>query len=433
MVKITGIEPGSPAAKADIRAGDLLVSVNGNGIRDVLDYRFYLTEKKVLLTCERDGQTYNVTIRKGEYDDIGLEFETPLMDGKHSCANRCIFCFIDQLPKGMRDTLYFKDDDSRLSFLHGNYITLTNLTEGDIDRIIKMHISPLRVSVHTTNPELRVTMMKNRRAGEVLSYIGRAAAVGINIDAQVVLCRGINDGAELDRTMRDLLAYRPALGSVSIVPAGLTGHREGLYPLSPYTEEECAGIIGQVERAGDECLKKYGTRIFFPADEFYIKAGLKLPEAKFYEDFSQIENGVGLVASLKDEFGIELKLAELPATSARHLSLATGEAAFPMISSLVKRVCIAVPGLTVHVYAIKNNFFGGQVTVAGLLTGKDIAEQLAGEELGDELLIPAAALRRDDDIFLDDMKLSELSGKLGVKIRPVQNDGGELLRALLGE
>jgi putative radical SAM enzyme (TIGR03279 family) len=433
MVKIKGIDPGSPAAKAGIAAGDILVSINGNGICDVLDYRFYITEKKIEIKCERGGQPYAVTIRKGEYDDIGLEFETPLMDKKHSCANRCIFCFIDQLPKGMRSSLYFKDDDSRLSFLHGNYITLTNLNDADIDRIIKMRISPLRVSVHTTNPALRVEMMKNRRAGEVLKYLERVASAKISIDAQIVLCRGINDGAELDRTMRDLLSYRPALESVSVVPAGLTKHREGLYPLSPYTPEESAKIIEQVGRIGDECVRKYGTRIFFCADELYIKAGIDMPEAEYYEDFSQIENGVGLVASLKDEFGSELEYCGLPKSSSRRVSIATGEAAFSLISSLARRVCLAVPGLEAHVYAIKNNFFGGQVTVAGLLTGKDISEQLEGEELGDELIVPAAALRKDDNIFLDDMTLDELSEKLGVPVRAGGTSGGELLHALLGD
>lgn len=433
MVKITDIAPGSPAGKAGIKAGDMLVSINNNEVRDVLDYRFYLTEKKVRISCERGGEVFSVYIQKGEYEDIGLGFETPLMDRKHSCANKCIFCFIDQLPSGMRNTLYFKDDDSRLSFLHGNYITLTNLTDYDIDRIIKMHISPLRISVHTTNPELRVKMMKNRRAGEVLKYLGRVAEAGISIDAQIVLCRGINDGCELDRTMRDMLSYLPSLGSVSVVPAGLTGHREGLYPLAPYNPEECAKIIQQVDRFGDECKEKYGSRIFFCADELYIKAGISVPDAQFYEDFSQIENGVGLIASLYEEFGIEMEDASLPATSGRRVSVATGEAAYPLISALAKKISQAVPGLMICVYAIKNNFFGGQVTVSGLLTGKDIYEQLKNEVLGDELLVPSAALRKDDNVFLDDMTLNELSEKLGVSIRPSANDGKELLRAFLGE
>ncbi|NLW73407.1 MAG: DUF512 domain-containing protein [Clostridiales bacterium] len=432
VVKITEITPGSPAAAAGIRAGDFLVSINRHKIRDLLDYGFYLTDSRVELECQRDGEGYRVVINKGEYDDIGLGFETPLMDKKRSCANKCIFCFIDQLPRGMRESLYFKDDDSRLSFLHGNYITLTNLYDRDIDRIIKMRLSPLRVSVHTTNPELRVMMMNNRRAGRVLSYLRRVADAGIDIDAQVVLCRGINDGAELDRTLRDLLAYYPALRSVSIVPAGLTRYREGLYPLSPYTKEECRAIIRQVDTFGEECKKKFGTRIFYLADEFYIRAGLPMPEYDYYEDFPQIENGVGLVASLRDEFLHELENTDLPKSLARRISVGTSEAACGLISELAGRLCGEVAGFEVLVYPIKNNFFGPEVTVAGLLTGADFAEQLRGRDLGDELLIPAAALRQGDDIFLDDMTIDELSVTLGVPIRAIANNGSELLHAMLG-
>ena len=432
MVKITEITPGSPAAAAGIRAGDFLVSINRHKVRDLLDYGFYLTDSRVELECQRDGEGYRVVINKGEYDDIGLGFETPLMDKKRSCANKCIFCFIDQLPRGMRESLYFKDDDSRLSFLHGNYITLTNLYDRDIDRIIKMRLSPLRVSVHTTNPELRVMMMNNRRAGRVLSYLRRVADAGIDIDAQVVLCRGINDGAELDRTLRDLLAYYPALRSVSIVPAGLTRYREGLYPLSPYTKEECRAIIRQVDTFGEECKKKFGTRIFYLADEFYIRAGLPMPEYDYYEDFPQIENGVGLVASLRDEFLHELENTDLPKSLARRISVGTSEAACGLISELAGRLCGEVAGFEVLVYPIKNNFFGPEVTVAGLLTGADFAEQLRGRDLGDELLIPAAALRQGDDIFLDDMTIDELSVTLGVPIRAIANNGSELLHAMLG-
>ncbi|MGI6167041.1 MAG: DUF512 domain-containing protein [Eubacteriales bacterium] len=432
MVRITEITPGSPAAAAGIRAGDFLVSVNRHKIHDLLDYGFYLTDSRVELECQRDGERYRIVIDKGEYDDIGLGFETPLMDKKRSCANKCIFCFIDQLPCGMRESLYFKDDDSRLSFLHGNYITLTNLYDRDIDRIIKMRLSPLRVSVHTTNPELRVMMMNNRRAGRVLSYLRRVADAGIDIDAQVVLCRGINDGAELDRTLRDLISYRPALRSVSVVPAGLTRYREGLYPLSPYTGEECRAIIRQVDTFGEECLKKYGTRIFYLADEFYIKAGLPLPGYDYYEDFPQIENGVGLVASLSDEFLLELENTDLPERLSRRVSVGTSEAACGLISELAGRLCGEVAGLELLIYPIKNSFFGTDVTVAGLITGGDFAEQLRGRDLGDELLIPAVALRQVDNIFLDDMTLDELSGILGVPIRAVANDGSELLHAMLG-
>ena len=307
MVKIKEVTAGGIAAKANILAGDVLESINGHEIRDVLDYRFYLTDTDVRLSLVRNGNAYAVRINKGEYDDIGLEFETPLMDQKHCCANRCVFCFIDQLPQGMRESLYFKDDDDRLSFLHGNYVTLTNLRDADIDRLITMHISPVNVSVHTTNPELRVKMMKNKRAGEVLSYLGRLADAGITLCTQIVLCKGLNDRAELDRTMRDLAAYHPALRSCAIVPVGLTKHREGLYPLELFSPEECAAVIEQVNAFGEECLEKYGTRRFYCSDEFYVRASLPLPSEDYYEDYSQIENGVGMLTSLESEFDFELQ------------------------------------------------------------------------------------------------------------------------------
>ncbi len=434
MTLITAVEPHSHAARAGIKPGDVLVSINGHEIHDVLDYRFYLAEPRLTLALTRDGQPFEVRVRKGEYDDLGLDFDTPLMDNKHRCANKCIFCFIDQLPPGMRDTLYFKDDDSRLSFLHGNYVTLTNLHDDDIDRIIKMHISPLRVSVHTTDSELRVRMMKNPRAGEVLGYIRRVADAGIDISAQVVLCRGINDGPALERTMRDLCDYLPALQSVSIVPAGLTRYRDGLYPLSPYTPAEAREVIAQVERRGEMCREQYGRRIFFCADELYIRAGLPLPEADFYEGFDQLEDGVGLIAALLEDFDYALEDLELPPTSARRVTIATGEAAYPTISHMARRLCEAVPGLWVQVVAVKNNFFGGGVTVAGLLTATDIVAQLKELELGDALMIPAVALRRSDEpVFLDDKTPAWLSESLGgVAVIPSENDGGSFVRDVLG-
>ena len=436
MVKITAVDPHGRAASAGILAGDVLINVNGNEIRDVLDYRFYLTEAKVTLSLSRNGEPYSVQIVKGEYDDIGLEFETPLMDKKHSCTNRCVFCFIDQLPPGMRASLYFKDDDDRLSFLHGNYVTLTNLKQKDIDRLIKMHISPVNVSVHTTNPELRVRMMKNKHAGEVLSYLGQLADAGIALCTQIVLCKNLNDGAELDRSMHDLLSYYPALRSCAIVPVGLTKHREGLYPLEAFTPEDCAKVIAQVNAFGDKCLAKYGTRLFYCADEFYIRAGLPLPDETYYEDYSQIENGVGMITSLCSEFEPELDYIDeyLPDFHPpRKVSIATGTAAYETIAALAKALEARVEGLTVQVFAIKNHFFGESVTVAGLLTGKDVSEQLAGKDLGDELLFPAVMLKADEEIFLDDMTPSELSEKLGgIPVRPSKSDGVDLIRVLLG-
>ena len=341
MVKIIGVEPSSAADRSGLRPGDYLISINGREVRDVLDYRFFLAEKTVVLQIHRDAELFEVTIRKGTYSDIGLEFETPLMDKKHSCENKCIFCFIDQLPKGMRESLYFKDDDSRLSFLHGNYITLTNLKQRDVDRIIEMHISPVNVSVHTTNPELRVKMMKNKRAGEVLGYMKQLADAGITLCCQIVLCKGLNDGAELDRTMCDLEALAPAMESTSIVPAGLTKFRDGLYELYPYTPEECKAIIDQVNFFGEMCLVKHGTRLFFPADELYIKAGLPLPDDEFYESYAQIQNGVGMITDMKTAFDVEMSYADeylSEFASPRRVSIVTGYAAYDHIKGLCERL-----------------------------------------------------------------------------------------------
>ena len=307
MVKIVSVEERSYAKKVGIRPLDNLISINGNEICDVLDYRFYLADKVVKLLLDRDGKEYSVKIKKGEYDDIGLEFETPLMDKKQSCRNGCIFCFIDQNPEGMREPIYFKDDDSRLSFIHGNYITLTNMYDKDIDRIIKMRISPVNVSVHTTNPELRVKMMKNKRSGEVLSYLDRFKEAGLSMCGQIVLCKGVNDGEELLRSLRDLSRYFPEMGSVSVVPAGLTKHRDGLYPLTDFTPEEAAAVIDMIDTVANKQLEKYGSRQFFAADEFYLKSGRPLPPAEYYEDYPQIENGVGMLRSFSDEFGMAIE------------------------------------------------------------------------------------------------------------------------------
>ncbi len=435
MVKITEVAKNSRAAKKGVLAGDMLVSINGREISDVLDYRFFLTNTEVTLSLLREGEPLEVVIRKQEYDDIGLDFETPLMDKKHSCQNKCIFCFIDQLPKGMRETLYFKDDDSRLSFLHGNFITMTNLYDKDIDRIIEMHISPVNVSVHTTNPELRVQMMHNKRAGLVLGYLPRLAHAGITLCGQLVLCRGINDGVELYRSMRDLYNLGAALESVSIVPAGLTKHRDKLYPLTPYTPEEAAGIIDMVENFAERCLKDCGSRKFFCADELYLRAGRPLPPEDYYEGYAQIENGVGMITSLMTEFEDEMNFLEEDLAdykAPRTVSICTGVAAYPTIKAMASRLEAQVEGLTIHVYEIVNHFFGESVTVAGLLTGKDMFEQLAGKALGDVLFFPENTLRAGEDIFLDDMTPEELSAKLGVPVMPGRNDGGEFVREMLG-
>ena len=432
MVKITDVEHRSHAERAGILPGDTLLCINGNEINDVLDYRFYLTERRVEITYLRDGEEKLAVITKGEYSDIGLGFETPLMDKKRSCKNGCIFCFIDQNPAGMRESIYFKDDDSRLSFLHGNYITLTNLTDADVDRIVKMRFSPINVSIHTTNPDLRVKMMKNKRSGEVLDYLRRFYEAGLSMCGQIVLCRGINDGEELLRSMRDLSQYYDRMGSVSIVPAGLTKHRDGLYPLTDFTPEEAAAVIDMVETFATEHKAKTGSRMFFLADEFYLKAGRELPDADYYEGYPQLENGVGMIRSFDEDFALGAEDAEV-SDKPRTVSIATGVAAYPKMQEYATRVKKTRPQMQTKVYKIINRFFGESITVAGLLTGKDILEQLSGEDLGEVLYIPQNALRAGEETFLCGMTVSELSEKLGISVVPMSADGYELATALLEE
>lgn len=435
MVRIKRVEEGSYAKKAGIKSLDTLVAINGNEICDVLDYRFYLAEKRISLELVNEEGKYTVKIKKGEYDDIGLEFETPLMDEKHSCRNGCIFCFIDQNPKGMRSPIYFKDDDSRLSFIHGNYITLTNMYDKDIERIIKMKISPVNVSIHTTNPELRVKMMKNKRSGEVLRYLDDFKNAGLSMCGQIVLCKGVNDGEELLRSLRDLSAYYPEMGSVSIVPAGLTKHRDGLYPLSDFTPEEAGAIIDMIDSVAEEQILKHGSRQFFAADEFYLKSGRPLPPTEYYEEYAQIENGVGMLRSFSDEFGMAIEDVESMLSSVneeRTVTVVTGVAAYDMIFGFAQKINSICPLMHVNVVKIINKFFGESITVSGLLTGKDIYEQLQGVELGDELIIPESALRAEDEDFLCGMTLKELQDKLGVKVTPVGNDGYGFAETVFG-
>lgn len=435
MVKITSVEKDSRAFKCGIKAGDILLSINENSINDVLDYRFYLTERYINIALSRDGKEYSVEMKKGEYDDIGLDFETPLMDKKHSCTNKCIFCFIDQNPEGLRESLYFKDDDSRLSFIHGNYVTLTNMSQADVDRIIKMRMSPINISVHTTNPDLRVKMMKNKHSGEVLKYLNDFANAGLTMCGQIVLCRGVNDGDELVRSLNDLAELYPAMSSVAIVPAGLTKFRDKLYPLTDFTAEEASQIIDMINSVGDKHMEQHGTRLFYAADEFYLKAGREIPGAEYYEEYSQLENGVGMLRSCIDEFGMALEdAAELLSDKdkKRSLSLVTGVAAYPMIKEQVGKLCQICPNLNVNIYKIVNNFFGSSITVSGLLTGHDIAEQLKDMPLGEELLIPQNCLRHGEDVFLCGMTVSGLSEKLSVPVRTSGFDGYELCEAILG-
>ena len=430
-VIIKSVEENSPCGKVGIKAEDKLVSINRKEILDVLDYRFYQNEKKLVLAVETNGRLRRFKIKKDEYEELGLNFETYLMDKKHTCRNNCIFCFIDQMPKGMRESLYFKDDDSRLSFLFGNYITLTNITEHEIKRIIKLHISPINISVHTTNPELRCKMMHNRFAGEALDVLYRFAKAGIEINCQLVLCPGYNDGKELERTLNDLISLK-TVHCIAAVPVGLTGHRENLTKLEPFSKKTAGDVLDIMHRIGDECVEKYGERKVFAADEFYLLAQRQMPDAEFYEDFMQLENGVGMWALfLKQATEAIAQYSDSALEHKKNVSVATGEAAYPLIKKLVDISVKKWHNLNCEVYAIKNEFFGGKITVTGLVTGGDIKKQLSGKKLGEKLLISANMLRHEQDKFLDDITVEQLGEDLNTTVLAVENDGAEFIRALL--
>lgn len=429
-VKIFDVTTGSHADKAGIKKGETLLSINSNEIVDVLDYRFYQVNRKLTLeVADEDKNVRTIEMTKGEYEEIGLEFETYLMDKQHSCRNKCIFCFIDQLPKGMRESLYFKDDDSRLSFLFGNYITLTNITEHEIDRIIKMHISPINVSVHTTNPELRCKMMNNRFAGDTLKYLKRFADAGITLNCQIVSCPGINDGDELVRTLTDL--ENLGVNMTAIVPVGLTRYRENLYPLVPYNKETAGQTIDIIEKMGDECVKKHGRRIFFPGDEFYLLAEREIPSPEFYEDFSALEDGIGMIAYLTDDVGWKLGELDADESLCHKVTIACGEGVFPYMKRIMSMINEKFPNITINTRAIKNNFFGGGVNVSGLVTGGDLIDQLRDDDLGDRLIITSSMLRFENDLFLDDVSTDDVERELGVTLVPVNNNGNDLVEAVI--
>ena len=433
--RIREVEPGSIADQLGLSPGDFLLSVNGESLADVFDYRFAIAEEVLAVGIRRaDGEEWILDIEKDPGEDLGLSFESDLMDDYRSCRNRCIFCFIDQMPPGMRETLYFKDDDSRLSFLQGNYITLTNTSEADIDRVIRFHMEPINISVHTTNPDLRVKMLGNRHAGEIFPTVRRLADAGIRMNGQIVLCKGINDGEELERSLRDLSAYLPAFRSVSVVPVGLTRYRDGLPFLENFTAEDAEKVLSQIHRLQEEFRANFGTRFVYASDEWYLLAGQPLPMEEEYEGYPQIENGVGMLRSLSCEVDAALEKAKsATGIPKKRRSLATGELAAPFIKEIVGRVRAACPDLDVEVRAIRNRFFGDMITVAGLLTGKDIIEQLAGEDLGERLLLPCQLLRSGEEVLLDDVSVSDIENSLGLPVMIVGESGGDLLSALLDE
>ncbi len=428
---ISKIENGSPL-KHRVHIGDTLLAINGNRVHDVLDYKFFGYDPEVSVTVRTpEGIEHTVHVAKAEGQDLGLEFETYLMDKPRSCANNCVFCFIDQLPKGMRRTMYFKDDDARLSFLLGNYITMTNLSDREIQRICDLHISPINISVHTTNPELRIKMLRNRNAGKCIDIMRRFADGGIRMNCQIVCCPGLNDGDELMRTMRELADMYPAVHSVSIVPVGLTKFREGLFELRPFTPEHSSETIDMVTAFGDECLKKFGTRLFFCSDEMYICANRELPEDEFYEEHTQLENGVGMIRLLETEFKSALSLSERP--DGVPFSIACGTSVAPFFEKLVCTAHEKYDNIDGRVYAIENDFFGHSINVTGLITGGDLINQLKGKDLGERLFISQNMLRREEMDFLDDVLLEEASAALGVPIYPIGQDGFDLWDAISGD
>lgn len=432
---VDSVAPGSIAGELDIEAGDALVEINGNKIEDIFDYQYYTQDEYIeVLIRKPSGEEWILEIDKEYDEDLGITFENGLMDDYRSCRNKCIFCFIDQMPKGMRDTLYFKDDDSRLSFLQGNYVTLTNMSDADVDRIIRYRLSPINVSFQTTNPALRCKMLNNRFAGQALEKAWKLARAGITMNGQIVLCKGVNDGAELERSISDLSAYLPNLESVSVVPVGLSKYRDGLFPLEPFTPQDARQVLAAIHKWQDKLYDAHGVHFVHASDEWYILAGEELPEEERYDGYLQLENGVGMLRLLIDEFQAAfdaLRQAGDVDAAPKELSIATGKLACGFISDMAGQITTAFPQIKIHVYAVRNDFFGEMITVSGLLTGQDLLAQLKGKALGDRLLLPQNVLKSGETVFLDDMTLAELEKALQVPIDIVKSSGQDLLNAIL--
>ena len=429
---VKNVEAGSIAEELGIEPGDRLLAIDGQEIEDIFDYQFYEESEELLLLIEKaDGEQWELEIEKDADESLGISFGEGLMDEYRSCRNRCIFCFIDQMPPGMRDTLYFKDDDSRLSFLQGNYITLTNMSDHDVERIVRYRLEPINISFHTTNPELRCRMLHNRFASDALKKVDILYQGGIEMNGQIVLCRGVNDGEELERTIRDLTKYLPLLKSVSVVPVGLTRFREGLYPLEPFTREEAREVLRVIHRWQKKIYEEYGIHFIHAGDEWYLLAEEEVPEEERYDGYLQLENGVGMLRLLFNEFeeGME-RLGD--GDRSGEISAATGKLAYPYIRRMADRIQERYPGVKVHVYCIRNDFFGERITVSGLITGQDIIAQLKGKELGSRLLLPCNMLKADEDVFLDDITVKEVSDALQVPVDIVKSSGQDLIDAILG-
>ncbi|RHR32326.1 DUF512 domain-containing protein [Clostridium sp. AF19-22AC] len=429
---VSQVEPGSIGEEMGIGPGDKLLGINGNEISDVFDYYYYMEAEEVLLLIEKpDGEQWELEIEKDEDESLGLQFEQSLMDEYRSCRNKCMFCFIDQMPEGMRDTLYFKDDDSRLSFLQGNYITLTNMSEEDVERIVKYHLEPINISFQTTNPELRCRMLHNRFAGDALKKVDILYQGGIQMNGQIVLCKGVNDKDELERSIRDLTGYLPFLRSVSVVPVGLTKYRDGLYPLEPFTKEDAREVLKTIHAWQDKVYEEYGIHFIHAGDEWYILAEEELPEEQRYDGYLQLENGVGMLRLLFDEFEEGLKALEGDLRK-REISLATGRLAYPYLKRMLGRLREKFPNVLVRLYPIENHFFGERITVSGLITGQDLTEQLKGKELGAALLLPCNMLRIGEEVFLDDFTVQDVENALQVPVDIVKSSGQDFINAVLG-
>ncbi len=428
---ISSVAPGSIAQEMGIEPGDRLLEVNGKSPEDVFDYRYLMNEEEILVLIRKaNGEEWELEIEKEYEDDLGIEFENGLMDDYRSCRNKCIFCFIDQLPKGMRSTLYFKDDDSRLSFLQGNYLTLTNMSEHDIDRIIQYKLSPINISFQTMNPELRCKMLHNRFAGEIFDKVKRLKDAGIIMNGQIVLCRGVNDGAELERSIRELTAYMPQLESVSVVPVGLTRYRDGLYPLEPFTKEDACEVLDLIHGWQEKLYKEWGNHFIHAGDEWYILAERPIPEEKTYDGYLQLENGVGMVRLLDEE--VAQTLAGMTGDDRKiHRTIATGELAAPFLRKHVESVRKKYPNVDIQVFAIKNEFFGGKITVAGLITGTDLISQLKGKDLGDRLLLTNHMLKSGEPVFLDDVTVNDVQNALQIKVSIVESSGADFVSSLI--
>ncbi len=432
-VQIIDVVQDSPAHKYNILPGDQLVSINGEEIFDMMDLQFYSTDTQLDVVISRGGENISLhIIKEDDYTPLGLEFQTYLIDKQHSCKNKCIFCFVDQLPKGLRKDMYFKDDDERLSYLFGNYITLTNLSRREIDRIKKMKISPINISVHTTNPELRTFMMKNPRSAEINDVMAEFAEAGIIMNTQIVLCKGVNDEENLKESIDKLQSLYPQVASCSIVPIGVTRYRDGLAPVETFSKEDCRRVIEQVNQWTEEFYRQHGERIVYLSDEFYLRAELPIPQAEYYGTFPQIENGVGMVRTFMDSFAEELEYyqgLEEPV----YADIVTGEAMYPVLCDVIAQAKeVAGDMLNITVHKIKNNFFGGNVWVTGLITATDIIDQLQGKLTSTRLLLCNDMLRSEQDMFLDNKTPADIESALGVKTEFYPNDGLQMAQMLLG-